>query len=75
VTVRRRSRSLDFDHESVLILLDELARGAGDLFDERRELHGLRIELALAYPVAMKNSTYKTPLPTLAIRVGHRDGY
>ena len=33
---------LGFDDEAVLVLLGELARGADDLVDQRREMHGLR---------------------------------
>ena len=36
------------DQQAVLVLLGELARGADHLVDQRRELHGLRIELELA---------------------------
>ena len=36
---------LRVDDQAVLVLLGELARGADHLFDQRCELHGLRIEL------------------------------
>ena len=36
------------DDEAVLVLLGKLARSTDNLFDQRRELHGLRIELKFA---------------------------
>ena len=36
------------DRKAVLVLLGKLTRGADNLIDQRRELHGLRIELELA---------------------------
>jgi hypothetical protein len=38
---------LDLNNQTVVLLLSELARGTDDLLDQRRELHGLRIELEL----------------------------
>ena len=46
VSVPRLSWRLD--DEAVLVLLGELARGADDLVDQRRQIHRLRAELELA---------------------------
>ena len=35
------------DYETVLVLLGKLPRGADDFVDQRRQIHGLGIELEL----------------------------
>jgi hypothetical protein len=39
---------LRFDDEPVLVLLDELSRGADDFIDEPGQIHRLEIEVELA---------------------------
>ena len=43
-TVREPRFSCDLDNQAVLVLLGKLARSTDHLFDQRCELHGLRIE-------------------------------
>jgi hypothetical protein len=39
---------LGFHHEAVLVLLGQVFRGADDLLNQRRQIHGLRIKFELA---------------------------
>jgi hypothetical protein len=39
---------LGFDDEAILVLLGELSRGADDLIEKPRQVHGLRTKFELA---------------------------